>query len=180
MITPTECNSNETVLEKYGPLKMARYLVRTFDDWSDVCETLNRRVQENVEAGDFEAILRLIECWAMSVPNTVSSVIVGFNVPTLIIEEQRGVGRVKRPMQIDPNGRKKPAILKSDKALAITYDVKNLLDLHVFNQFVHNPLALKTEGLDIGSVKRMMKVSVKKVEGPAANFTIIFTCPYPA
>ncbi len=155
---------------------MARYLLRSFDDCFDVCETINCQVQERVERNDIEPVFREIECWAMAVPNTASSVIVGLGIPSLILEGQRTTTRPIRPLQLDFSKSPKPAVKRTDKALVIAHDVKSFFDLHALNHYLRNPEGLKAQGLELATIRKTMKMMIKKRDGVKANFALILTC----
>ncbi len=161
---------------KYGTARMARYLLRSFYDWFDVCETVSRQVQEGVEREDIEPVFREIECWAMAVPNTASSVIVGLGIPSLILEGQRTTTRPIRPLQLDFSKSPKPAVKRTDKALVIAHDVKSFFDLHALNHYLRNPEGLKAQGLELATIRKTMKMMIKKRDGVKANFALILTC----
>lgn len=161
---------------KYGPVRMARYLLRSFDDCFDVCETINRQVQERVERDDIEPLFREIECWAMAVPNTVSNIIVGFGIPSLILENRQTTTRPVRPLQFDFSRSPQPAVKRTDKALVMAHDVKSFFDLNAFNHYLRNPEGLKAQGLELAKIRKTMKMTVKKRDGVKANFALILTC----
>jgi hypothetical protein len=165
-----------TPTSKYGAKRMARYLLRSFEDCLDVCETINRQVQERVGRDDIEPVFREIECWAMAVPNTASDIIVGFGIPGLILENQQTTTHPIRPLQFDFNKNPKPAIMRTNKALVMAHDVKSLFDLNAFNHYLRNPEGLKAQGLELAAIRRTMKMTVRKRDGAKANFALILTC----
>lgn len=155
---------------------MARYLLRSFEDCLDVCETINRQVQERVGRDDIEPVFREIECWAMAVPNTASDIIVGFGIPGLILENQRTTTHPVRPLQFDFNKNPKPAVMRTDRALVMAHDVKSFFDLNAFNHYLRNPEGLKAQGLELAAIRRTLKMTVQKRDGVRANFAMILTC----
>jgi len=155
---------------------MARYLLRSFDDCFDVCETINRQVQERVERDDIEPVFREIECWAMAVPNTASSIIVGLGIPSQILEDRRTTTRPIRPLQLDFSKSPKPAVKRTHKALVMAHDVKSFFDLNAFNHYLRNPEGLKAQGLELAVIRKTMKMMIKKRDGVKANFALILTC----
>jgi len=161
---------------KYGAVRMARYLLRSFDDCFDVCETINRQVQERVERDDIEPVFREIECWAMAVPNTASSIIVGLGIPSQILEDRRTTTRPIRPLQLDFSKSPKPAVKRTHKALVMAHDVKSFFDLNAFNHYLRNPEGLKAQGLELAVIRKTMKMMIKKRDGVKANFALILTC----
>jgi hypothetical protein len=163
------------VAAKYGTTRMARYLLRSFEDWFDVCETINRQVIERVERDDVEPLYHEIPCWAMAVPNTFSSVIIGLGIPSAILDENRTSTHTVRPYRIDFSASAQPAIRKTDRMIVLAHDVKSLFDLNAFNQYLRNPDGLKEHGLEIASIKRSIRMTVKKRDGIKANFALILT-----
>ncbi|MCX6832084.1 MAG: hypothetical protein NT028_08125 [candidate division Zixibacteria bacterium] len=161
---------------KYGAVRMARYLLRSFDDCIDVCETINHQVQERVERDDIEAVFREIECWAMAVPNTVSNIIVGFGIPSLILEDRQTTTHPIRPLQLDFSKSPEPAVKRTPKALVMAHDVKSFFDLNAFNHYLRNPEGLKAQGLELATMRKTMKMMIKKRDGVKANFALILTC----
>jgi hypothetical protein len=161
---------------KYGAVRMARYLLRSFDDWFDVCETINRQVQERVERNDIEPVFREIECWAMAVPNTASNIIVGFGIPSLILENRQTTTRPVRPLQFDFSRSPQPGVKRTDKTLVMAHDVKSFFDLNTFSHYLRNPEGLKAHGLELATIRRTMKMMIKKRDGVKANFALILTC----
>ena len=161
---------------KYGAMRMARYLLRSFDDCFDVCETINRQVQERVERDDIEPVFREIECWAMAVPSTASSIIVGLGIPSLILEDQWTTTRPIRPLQLDFSKSPKPAVKRTHKALVMAHDVKSFFDLNAFSHYLRNPEGLKAQGLELAAIRKTMRMMIKKRDGVKANFALIVTC----
>lgn len=161
---------------KYGAKRMARYLLRSFDDCFDVCETINRQVQERVERDDIESVFREIECWAMAVPNTVSNIIFGFGIPGLILDDRQTTTYPIRPVQLDFSKIPKPAIKRTRKAMVMAHDIKSFFDLNAFNHYLRNPEGLKAQGLEFATIRRTMKMMIKKRDGVCANFALILTC----
>jgi len=155
---------------------MARYLLRSFDDCFDVCETINRQVQERVERDDIEPVFREIECWAMAVPSTASSIIVGLGIPSLILEDQWTTTRPIRPLQLDFSKSPKPAVKRTHKALVMAHDVKSFFDLNAFSHYLRNPEGLKAQGLELAAIRKTMRMMIKKRDGVKANFALIVTC----
>ena len=160
---------------KYGAPRLARYLVRNFVDCIDVCETIKRQVHERVEPNDVERMFHEIECMAMVVPNTVSSVIMGFSIPSRILEDQRSLRRLKQ-LQLDYSISPKPVIRRSDKAVVIAHDVKNLFDLQALEFHLRDAEELKAAGLKPETIKNATKITVKKKDGVKTNFSLILTC----
>jgi hypothetical protein len=175
-----DADSGATVVRatvsKYGAVRMARYLLRSFDDWFDVCETVNRQVQESVERDEIEPVFREIECWAMTVPNTASAIIVGLGIPGHILEDQRTTTHPVRPLQLDFSKSPKPAIKKTQKAFVMAHDVKSFFDLSAFSHYLRNPEDLKAQGLELATIRKTMKMIIKKRDGVKANFALILTC----
>jgi hypothetical protein len=163
-------------VSKYGTARMARYLLRSFDDWFDVCETVSRQVQEGVEREDIEPVFREIECWAMAVPNTASAIIVGLGIPSAILDDQRITTHPIRPLQLDFSKSPKPAIKKSHNSLVMAHDVKSFFDLNAFNHYLRNPEDMKTHGLELAALRKTVKMLIKKRDGVKANFALILTC----
>lgn len=161
---------------KYGAVRMARYLLRSFDDWFDVCETINRRVQETVERDDIEPVFHEIECWAMAVPNTASAIIVGLGIPSQILDDRRTMTRPIRPLQLDFSKSPKPAVRRANRALVMAQDVKSFFDLSAFNHYLRNPEDLKAQGLELTVMRKTIKMMIKKRDGVKANFALILTC----
>jgi hypothetical protein len=165
-----------TTVLKYGPSRMARYLLRSFDDCFDVCETINHQVQERVERDDIELVFRDIECWAMAVPNTASNVIVGLGIPSAILDDQQITTRPIRPLQFDFSKVPRPAIKRTHKALVIAHDIKSFFDLNAFNHYLRNSEALRAQGLELAAIRKNMRMMIKKRDGIKANFALILTC----
>jgi hypothetical protein len=165
---------------KYGATRLARYLVRTFDDCFDVCETLSRRIQENVDPGDIEPVFRGIECWAMPVPKSVSSIIVGLGVPSSILDDQKTGSRPVKFRQIDFTDHQKPLVRRSEQTVVIAQDVKSFYDLQAFHHFMKDPQGLATEGVELALIRRTIRLRVKKQDGVKANFSLILACSIPA
>jgi hypothetical protein len=155
---------------------MARYLLRSFDDWFDVCETVNRQVQERVERDDIEPVFREIECWAMAVPNTASAIIVGLGIPSQILDDRQTTTRPIRPLQLDFSKSPKPAVKRAHQALVMAHDVKSFFDLNAFSHYLRNPEDLKAQGLELATMRKTVKVMIKKRDGVKANFALILTC----
>ena len=165
----------QALTPNYGAPRLARYLVRSFVDCIDVCETIKRQVQERVEPSDVEKVFHQIECMAIAVPNTISSVIMGFSIPSRILEDQRTLRRSKL-LQLDYSISPKPAIRKSDKAVVIAHDVKNLFDLQALEFHLRDAGELKAAGLEPDTIKNTTKITVKKKDGVKTNFSLILTC----
>ena len=161
---------------KYGTARMARYLLRSFYDWFDVCETVSRQVQEGVEREDIEPVFREIECWAMPVPNTTSAIIVGLGIPSAILDDQRITTRPIRPLQLDFSKSPKPAIRRAHNSLVMAHDVKSFFDLNAFNYYLRNPEDMKAHGLELATMRKTIKMIIKKRDGVKANFALILTC----
>jgi len=161
---------------KYGAVRMARYLLRSFDDCFDVCDTINRQVQERVERNDIESVFREIECLAMPVPDTVSNIIIGLRIPSLILEDQWITTRPIRPLQLDFSKSHKPAVKRTDKTLVMAHDVKSFFDLIAFSHYLRNPEGLKAQGLELATIRKTMRMMIKKLDGVKANFALIVTC----
>ena len=155
---------------------MARYLLRSFDDWFDVCETVNRQVQERVERDEIEPVFHEIECWAMTVPNTASAIIVGLGIPSQILEDQRTTTRPVRPLQLDFSKSPKPAVKRARQALVMAHDVKSFFDLSAFSHYLQNSEGLKAQGLELATMRKTVKMIIKKRDGVKANFALILTC----
>lgn len=160
---------------KYGPTRMARYLLRSFEDWFDVCETIHRQILEKVERDDVEPIYHEIPCWAMAVPNTVSSVIIGLGIPGSILESSHTSTRPVRPLRVDFSRGAEPAIKKTDSTVVLAHDIKCLFDLNAFSHYLRDPVKLKAQGIELTSVKRSIRMTVKKRDGIRANFALILT-----
>jgi hypothetical protein len=169
-------NTTRATASKYGAVRMARYLLRSFDDWFDVCETINRQVQERVERNDIEPVFHEIECWAMAVPNTVSAIIVGLGIPSVILEDRPTTTRPIRPLYFDFNKSPKPDVRRAHKTLVMAHDIKSFFDLNAFSHYLRNPEDLKAEGLELASMRKTMKMMIKKRDGIRANFALILTC----
>jgi hypothetical protein len=163
-------------VSKYGAVRMARYLLRSFDDWFDVCETVNRQVQERVERDEIEPVFHEIECWAMTVPNTASAIIVGLGIPSQILEDQRTTTRPVRPLQLDFSKSPKPAVKRARQALVMAHDVKSFFDLSAFSHYLQNSEGLKAQGLELATMRKTVKMIIKKRDGVKANFALILTC----
>jgi hypothetical protein len=161
---------------KYGAARMARYLLRSFDDWFDVCETVSRQVQERVEREDIEPVFREIECWAMAVPNTVSAIIVGLGIPSVILDDQRTTTRPIRSLQLDFSKSPKPAVKRAHNSVVMAHDVKSFFDLNAFNHYLRNPEDMKAQGLELAIMRKTVKMIIKKRDGVKANFALILTC----
>jgi hypothetical protein len=161
---------------KYGAKRMARYLLRSFDDCFDVCETINRQVQERVERDDIEPVFREIECWALAVPNTVSNIVVGFGIPGLILDNRQTTTHPVRPLHLDFSKIPEPAVRKANTALVMAHDIKSFFDLNALNHYLRNPEGLKVHGLELAKIRKTMTMTVKKRDGIKANFALILTC----
>ncbi|TFH65973.1 MAG: hypothetical protein E4G91_00450 [Candidatus Zixiibacteriota bacterium] len=161
---------------KYGAMRMARFLLRSLDDCIDVCETVTRQVQDRVRRDDIVPVFHEIECWAIAVPNTTSSIIVGLGIPSLILEDQRTITRPIKPLKLDFSKSPKPVVKRTDKALVIAHDVKSFFDLNAFYHYVQNPEGLKAQGLELVTIGKTMSMMIKKRDGIKANFALILTC----
>jgi hypothetical protein len=168
--------TTQAATSKYGPSRMARYLLRSFDDWFDVCDTVNRQVQERVERVDIEPVFHQIECWAMAVPNTASAIIVGLGIPSQILEDKQTTMRPVRPLQLDFSKSPKPAVKRVRQALVMAHDVKSFFDLSAFSHYLQNPEGLKAQGLELATMRKTVKIMIKKRDGVKANFALILTC----
>ncbi|GEM_PF-2106157 len=162
---------------KYGPPRIARYLLRTIDDCLDICETVNRRVQDNVSRKDVESVFREIECWATAVPNTTSSIIIGLGIPSQILNDKRTSIRPSRPLQLDYSKNPRPVVRRARRGLVIIHDIKTFFDLNAFSHFTRDSEGLKTYGLDLASLRKNTKFMAMKRDGVNANFALVITCP---
>jgi hypothetical protein len=129
-----------------------------------------------VEREDVEHMQQAIECWAMPVPNTVSSIIVGLGIPCLILEDQRTGIRPVKPIRLDLGRGPRPTIQTAAGSLIVAQEIKSLYDLNVFNFHLRNPEVLKTHGLELATIKRTTKMTVVKRDGVKANFALVLTC----
>jgi hypothetical protein len=58
----------------------------------------------------------------------------------------------------------------------MAHDVKSFFDLNAFSHYLRNPEGLKAQGLELATIRKTMRMMIKKLDGVKANFALIVTC----
>jgi len=74
------------ILETYGAPRTIRYLVTSIDDLREAAETVRFILQQGCKHDDLTAIMKSVLISAMPLPKSLSSFIIGFDVPSKSLE----------------------------------------------------------------------------------------------
>ncbi len=80
--------------KKYGTGEDIRYLISSMDDLWDVINTVSKMIEKRCEKGDIVPLKRAISIGTIPLKNGLSSFILSFKVPSLIVRSQ--YARTKR------------------------------------------------------------------------------------
>ena len=169
-------SSNQALGGKYGATKLARYLVRSLDDFQDVCETVVKQVLQFVDSDDLVAVVKSMECSGMPLPNTVSSFILGIQTPKSVLDGQRVRNKLLKSTMLEDAVDSKPAIIRKNNVTIISRPVKSFFDLFALYHQLKTLSQNRAGALKLASARRSARFEVKTIEDDNCNFdlTIVF------
>jgi len=173
MDTPTK----QIVLANYGKLKLARYLVRSYEDMVDVCQTVARQVINSVEGKQLFNLFNSIECRFTSVPNTLTSIIMGFMVPEKILTRQNFGSRPAREPEIRVPATQAPKYQSENGLTVFSSEIGCFFDLYLLHRFIRDAMNLSGEGMKLITSKRMSQLKVLKLKSGASKYKLSATFP---
>ncbi len=165
------------MLQRYGAPKLARYFVRSLDDLLDVNETVLKRVLQGVDVADVEAVMKSIAFIPVQVPNTLTSLILGFQIPCLILDPVKRTRSVRSPMNPPPiDDSIKPRVCHRVNSTVIVAEIANFFDLYVLHRLLRNLMQCRIDGPKLIAAKRHIQMTIaKRQDGqPGFEFAIAF------
>jgi hypothetical protein len=173
-----DTNSKQTVLAGFGKLKLARYLVRSYDDLADVCQTVARQLLQYAERDQVFELFNAIECKGTCVPNTLSSVIFGFMVPEGVLQRKGFRSRQTRNPELRVPPTQAPKFECENGQTIFSADVSCFFDLYLLHRFIREVMNLSGEGMKLITSKRMAQMKLTESTSPDTGFglKIAFPC----
>lgn len=168
---------DDTQIAKYGYSKSARYFVKSLDDLIDVVETVFKRVNQQVDNSQLIEVLRNIECKAAAIPRTLSSHILSFEIPILILESDNRPTNVSGKLpELRPTKENLPRIIHDSGRTLVTKEIAVLYDLVVFERFLRLLMSQNSDGVKMFTNKRSAEIRTEiRAEGkPGYQITVSF------
>ncbi len=173
METPTK----QILLANYGNMKLARYLVRSYDDFVDVCHTVARQVLKCAERKQVFNLFNTIECTFTSVPNTLTSLIVGFTMPEKILSRQSYRSRPARDVEIRVPATHAPKYRCLEGQTLFSARISCFFDLYLLHRFIREAMNLPGEGMKLITSKRQAQITVSRLSEEQGGYRLKVAFP---
>ncbi len=170
-----ESTTKQIILANYGRLKLARYLVRSYNDFADVCQTVARQVLHCADPEKVFELFNAIECKCALVPNTLSSMIVGFNVPEKILRRQGYRTRPSRIPELRVPPTQAPRYECNDERTTFSLKVTCFFDLYLLHRFILEAINLPGEGMKLIKSKRTARLGLSDSDSTSTSFKLAVT-----
>ena len=165
----------------YGSAQTIRYLVNSLDDLQEIAQTLLFKVRRNSEPRDYEPLMRTITLSAIPMAQSLSSFIIGLDVPQNLLKAgpaPNGDTCRNRPDEtLQCTGFLRPHIHTEEHRHHVSFHVNSLNDLLCSLMQTMDLLQNGSERFEYINMKRRTRLQVTPAEPAAGGF--ILTCKIP-
>jgi hypothetical protein len=164
------------LLVKYGTPKLARYFVKSLEDVLDVIETVYKHISQQVEAKDLVEILKCVECTAVPIPRTLSSHILCFSIPNIVLSaDNRPANIINKQLELKPGAAANPRIVHEPGKTMLIKEISSFYDMVVFQRFFKSLMSQNSDGIRMFATKRSAELKAESLsEKPGYLLTVSF------
>ncbi len=176
----------EQQLERtYGAPRAIRYLVNSVDDLREVTDTVLFIIRHNCQPEHYRPLKKAITLSAIPMPQSLSSFIIGFDIPTDLLRRASGIpakasdGITGHPESevSDCLGFAEPEIQTTEKWSEFSFSLTSLNDLFCALNATIRLLQSGSERYEYVNLKRRTRLSVIPAKADSKGFSIAFRVP---
>jgi hypothetical protein len=176
----------EQQLERtYGSPRAIRYLVNSVDDLREVTDTVLFIIRHTCQPEHYRPLKKAIALSAIPMPQSLSSFIIGFDIPTDLLQRASGIpakasdGITGHPESevSDCLGCAEPEIQTTEKWSEFSFNLTSLNDLFCALNTTIGLLQSGSEQFEYVNLKRRTRVSVIPAKSDSRGFSISFRVP---
>ena len=176
----------EQQLERtYGTPRAIRYLVNSVDDLREVTDTVLFIIGHNCRSEHYRPLKKAITLSAIPMPESLSSFIIGFDIPTDLLQRASGIpanasasitGRPESETS-DCVGFPEPEIRTTEDWSELSFDLTSLNDLFCALNSTIKLLQSGSEQYEYVNLKRRTRLSIMPAKPDSGGFSISFRVP---
>jgi len=175
-------------LETYGTARTIRYLVTSIDDLREAAETVRFIVQQGSGNNDHDTIMKSVAISAMPLPKSLSSFIIGFDVPMKMLEtvtttksivpsnDERIERHVTNPDFLSLGGTK-PEITVANNRSNFGFTILSLTDLIEALASTLQLLHSRSKRFEFVNLKRRTRMKVLSLNDEQKGIKLVFQVP---
>jgi hypothetical protein len=176
----------EQQLERtYGTPRAIRYLVNSVDDLREVADTVLFIIRHNCRPEHYRSLKRAITLSAIPMPQSLSSFIIGFDIPTDLLQRASVIpAKASAGIAGDPESEvsdcfrfPEPEIQTTEKWSEFSYNLTSLNDLFCALHTTTRLLQSGSERFEYVNLKRRTRLSVVPAKADSRGFRISFRVP---
>jgi hypothetical protein len=176
----------EQQLERtYGSPRAIRYLVNSVDDLREVTDTVLFIIRHNCRPEHYRRLKKAITLSAIPMPQSLSSFIVGFDIPTVLLQRASGLpAKASAGITVPPEsevsdclGFSEPEIRTTEEWSELSFDLTNLNDLFCALNTTIGLLQTGSGRYEYVNLKRRTRLTVKPETADSTGFRISFRVP---
>ncbi len=169
----------------YGNAQTIRYLVNSLDDLREVAQTVLFIVRHNCEPCDYRQLKEAITLTAIPMPQSLSSFIIGFDVPTDLLthtpiakaNQYVGFGSGSQEDAADCQDFPEPSVSSREDWHHVDFHLTSLSDLLCAIRRTMDFLRGGSEGFEYVNLKRRTRLLVTSTDSAPVGFKL--TCKIP-
>jgi hypothetical protein len=176
------------ISETYGAARTIRYLVTSIDDLREAAETVRFIIHQGCNRDDAKSIMNSVAISAVSLPKSLSSFIIGFDVPRKVLEvisTSRSVvpsngERLERNVanpEFQIPGVPEPEISVANNRSNFGFTVVSLTDLIDALSSTLQLLRSRSKRFEFVNLKRRTRMKVLALESAEKGIRLIFQVP---
>jgi hypothetical protein len=176
----------EQQLERtYGNPRAIRYLVNSVDDLREVTDTVLFIIRHNCQPEHYRTLKKVISLSAIPMPQSFSSFIIGFDIPTDLLLRASGIptkasdGITGHPESevSDCLGFAEPEIQTTEQGTEFSFNLTSLNDLFCALNTTIKLLKSVSKQFEYVNLKRRTRLSVIPAKADSGGFSISFRVP---
>lgn len=169
----------------YGIPRAIRYLVNSVDELREVTDTVLFIIRHNCQPEHYRPLKNAITLSAIPMPQSLSSFIIGFDIPTDLLKSTSGIpakasanitGHPESEVS-DCLGFAEPEIRTTEKWSEFSFNLTNLNDLFCALNSTIKLLKTGSERFEYVNLKRRTRLTVIPAKADSKGFSISFRVP---
>ncbi|MFH1892128.1 MAG: hypothetical protein ABIK83_05525 [Candidatus Zixiibacteriota bacterium] len=176
------------ILETYGAPRTIRYLVTSIDDLREAAETVRFILQQGCNHDDLGAIMKSVLVSALPLPKSLSSFIIGFDVPSKSLEAVSASKSIipSRSERLDGNSQHpdllglsydEPEITVANNRSNFGFTILCLTDLIEALACTLQLLHSKSKRFEFVNLKRRTRMKVLPLDEKSKGLQLLFQVP---